>query len=312
MTGVTPELSLDGKVIVVTGAGRGIGREVALLAAAQGARVVVNDLGGAPDGTGADGGPAAQVAAEIRERGGEAVSNAGTVADAKGAAGIIEAALDSFGRLDAVVNNAGIVRDRSFDEMELSDFEIVLQVNLLGSFYVSHAAVQHFRRQQRGAYVHVTSSSALIGNYRQANYASAKMGMVGLSKSIALDMAKYNVRSNCVVPFAWSRMMGAVPADADGAADRAWWMEKLKTLTPDTVAPLIVFLASDLSEGMTGQILGVRRHEIYLFSQSRPIRTMHRGEGWTPQTLAEHVKPAFSASLYALDRSVDVFGWDPV
>jgi NAD(P)-dependent dehydrogenase (short-subunit alcohol dehydrogenase family) len=312
MTSVTPERCLEGKVVVVTGAGRGIGREVALLAAAQGGRVVVNDLGGAPDGTGADAAPAAQVVTEIRHRGGEAVSNADSVADPVGAGHIIEAALDSFGRLDAVVNNAGIVRDRSFDEMELTDFEIVLQVNLLGSFYVSHAAARHFREHERGAYVHVTSSSGLIGNYRQANYASAKMGMVGLSKSIALDMARYKVRSNCVVPFAWSRMMGAVPADAEGVADRAWWTEKLKTLTPDTVAPLVIFLASDLSEGMSGQILGVRKNEVYLFSQSRPMRSMHRGDGWTPQALAEQMKPAFTPSLYALDRSVDVFGWDPV
>jgi NAD(P)-dependent dehydrogenase (short-subunit alcohol dehydrogenase family) len=312
VTTVRSERCLEGKVVVVTGAGRGIGRDVALLAAAQGGRVVVNDLGGAPDGTGADAAPADQVVAEIRAAGGEAVSSADSVADPKGAGHIVETALDSFGRLDAVVNNAGIVRDRIFDEMEFADFETVLQVNLLGSFYVARAAAPHFRRQEQGTYVHVTSSSALIGNYRQANYAAAKMGMVGLSKSIALDMARYQVRSNCIVPFARSRMMGATPADAEGAADRAWWLERLKTLGPDTVAPLIVFLASDLSEGITGQILGVRSNEVYLFSQPRPIRTMHRGEGWTPQKLAEQMKPAFAPSLYALDRSVDVFGWDPI
>jgi NAD(P)-dependent dehydrogenase (short-subunit alcohol dehydrogenase family) len=312
MRALVPGRCLEGRVVVVTGAGRGIGRSVAHLVAAHGGRVVVNDLGGAPDGTGADATAAEQVVAEIRAVGGEAVSSADSVADSKGAGHIIATALDSFGGLDAVVNNAGVVRDRVFDEMDLDDFETVLQVNLHGSYHVSRAAAAHFRRQEHGSYVHMTSSSGLIGNHRQANYASAKMGLVGLSKSIALDMARYHVRSNCVVPFAFSRMMKAVPEDTEGAADRAWWLEKLKTLNPDTVAPLIVFLASDLSEGITGQILGVRRNEVFLFSQSRPIRTMHRGEGWTPQALAEQMAPAFAPSFYALDRSVDVFGWDPI
>jgi NAD(P)-dependent dehydrogenase (short-subunit alcohol dehydrogenase family) len=309
---MTSEGCLEGKVVVVTGAGRGIGREVALLAAAEGGRVVVNDLGGAPDGTGADATVADQVVAEVRARGGEAVSSAESVADPQGAARIVEAALDIYGRLDAVVNNAGILRDQLFHDMEPVDFETVVRVNLVGSFYVSHAAAAHFRDQGRGAYVHITSSSGLIGNLRQANYAAAKMGLVGLSKAIALDMARYHVRSNCIAPFAWSRMMGAVPADVEGAADRAWWTDRLRDLGPDTIAPLVVFLASDLSDGITGQILGVRRNEVYLFSQPRPIRTIHRGEGWTPQTLAEHMRPAFAPSLYALDRSADVFGWDPI
>jgi NAD(P)-dependent dehydrogenase (short-subunit alcohol dehydrogenase family) len=303
---------LEGKVIVVTGAGRGIGRDVALLAAAQGGRVVVNDLGGAADGTGADASLADQVVAEIRGRGGEAVSSADSVGDPQGAGRIMETALNAFGRLDAVVNNAGILRDRVFHEMEPSDFEAVVQVHLLGSFYVSRAAAPYFRRQEHGTYVHLSSNSGLIGNHAQANYAAAKMGIVGLSKSIALDMARYHVRSNCIAPVAWSRMMGTAPAAAEAAADRAWWAERLTALGPDTVAPLIVFLASDLSEGITGQILGVRKNEVYLFSQPRPIRTIHRGEGWTPQTLAEHMKPAFAPSWYPLDRSSDVFGWDPI
>jgi NAD(P)-dependent dehydrogenase (short-subunit alcohol dehydrogenase family) len=303
---------LEGQVLLVTGAGRGIGREVALLAAAQGARVVVNDLGSAVDGTGADGGLAAGVVAEIRARGGEAVSSDETVADARAAERIVATALDSFGRLDAVVNNAGILRDRWFDAMDGADFDAVVQVHLHGSFHVARAAAPHFRAREHGAYVHITSASALIGNQRQANYAAAKMGLVGLSRSIALDMAAHHVRSNCVVPFAWSRMLSATPEDGEQTADREWWTEKLRSLGPETVAPLIVFLCSGLSDGISGQILGARGNEVYLFSQPRPVRTVHRSGGWTPQQLAEQMKPAFAGSLCALERSADVFSWDPI
>lgn len=303
---------LEGQVILVTGAGRGIGREVALLAAAEGARVVVNDLGGPVDGIGVDGSVADAVVAEIRTRGGEAVSSHDSVASAHAAERIVATALDSFGRLDAVVNSAGILRDREFDTMEARDFEDVVRTNLHGTFHVSRAAAPHFRRQERGAYVHLTSSSALVGNLRQANYAAAKMGMVGLSRSIALDMSPHHVRSNCVVPFARSRMMAALPAAAAGAEDRAWWMEALQDVGPETVAPLVVFLACDLSDGISGQILGIRKNEVYLFSQPRPVRTVHRDGAWTPQSLAAHMRPALAPSFTALERSADVFGWDPI
>jgi len=300
---------LDGKVIVVTGGGRGIGREIALLAAKEGAKVVVNDLGGSAEGEGADQGPARQVVAEIAASGGTAVASGDSVADAKGADAIVKTALDAFGRIDCVVNNAGILRDRIFHRMSVADFEAVIQVHLMGSFYVSKAAALHFREQESGAFVHFTSTSGLIGNFGQANYAAAKMGIVGLSKSIALDMARFNVRSNCISPFAWSRLIGTIPT---ATAEEQARVERIKTMSADKIAPLAVFLASDLSKDVTGQIFAVRKNEVFLMSQPRPIRSAHRDGGWTPQALAETMLPAFKPSLYPLDRSADVFNWEPI
>ena len=201
--------ALAGKVVVVTGAGGGIGREVALLAAQEGAAVVVNDLGGSVSGTGQDTGPAQQVVADIQAAGGRAVANADSVTDYAGAQRIVQCALDSFGRVDGVVNNAGILRDAIFHKMAPEDFAAVVQVHLMGSFYVSRAAAEHFRAQGGGAFVHMTSTSGLVGNVGQANYAAAKLGIAGLSRSIALDMQRFGVRSNCISPFAWSRWNAA-------------------------------------------------------------------------------------------------------
>jgi len=301
---------LDGKVVVVTGAGRGIGRAIALLTARSGGKVVVNDLGGGADGEGADAGPAREVVNEIMAAGRVAVANTASVGDAAGADSIVKTALEAFGRVDAVVNNAGILRDRIFHRMSVADFESVIQVHLLGSFYVSKAAALHFREQQSGAFVHFTSTSGLIGNFGQANYAADKMGIVGLSKSIALDMARFNVRSNCVSPFAWSRLIGTIPTDTPEQKAR---VERVRTMmTASKVAPLAVFLASDLAREVSGQIFAVRKDEIFLMSQSRPIRTAHKDAGWTPQALAETMLPAFKSALYPLERSADVFDWEPL
>jgi len=300
---------LDGKVMLVTGAGRGIGRDIARLAAAEGAAVVVNDLGGSTDGEGADASAAEAVVAEIRAAGGRAVANPDSVAEPQGAERMVKAALDHFGRIDCVVNNAGILRDRIFYRMSQVDWELVIDVHLKGSFNVARAAANHFREQQSGSFVHMTSTSGLVGNFGQANYAAAKMGIVGLSKSIALDMARFNVRSNCVSPFAWSRLIGTIPTQTDEERAR---VERVKTMTAEKIAPLAVFLASDLAKGVTGQIFAVRKNEIFLMSQPRPLRSMQRNDGWTPQTLAEHMLPAMKTSLYPLERSGDVFSWDPV
>ena len=300
---------LEGKVVIVTGAGGGIGRDFALAMAERGAKVVVNDLGASVSGEGKDAGPAQKVADEIEAKGGTAVANTDSVADWEAANRIVKTAIDAFGRVDCVVNNAGILRDRFFFNMSIEEWKAVIDVHLNGSFYVARAAAPYFKSQNSGSYVNMTSTSGLIGNFGQANYAAAKLGIVGLSKSMALDMAKYHVRSNCIAPFAWSRMIGTIPAETPDQKAR---VEKLKSMETSKIAPLAVYLASDLAEGVSGQIFGVRANEIFLFSQNRPLRSVHRAGGWTPEAIAEQAIPAMRAQFYALDRSQDVFSWDPI
>ena len=303
------EKIVEGKVALVTGAGRGIGREIALLMARHGASVVVNDIGGSVDGTGADAGPATEVVEEITAHGGKAVVHAGSVAERRDAEAMVQLAIDAFGKIDIVVNNAGILRDTIFHKMSEPDWDSVIAVHLKGAFNVSRSAATHFREQQSGAYVHFTSTSGLIGNFGQANYMAAKLGIVGLSKGIALDMHRFNVRSNCISPFAWSRMIGTIPSDTPEQQAR---LAKIKEMTPAQQAPLAVFLGSDAAASVTGQIFGVRKNEIFLFGQHRPIRSAHRSEGWTPETIAAHMLPALEPSFFPLSRTTDIFSWDPI
>ena len=300
---------LEGKTVVVTGAGGGIGRDIALAMAREGARVVVNDIGASVAGEGSDAGPAQAVVNEIRAAGGEAVANTDSVSEAQAAQRIITTAMDSFGRIDCVVNNAGILRDRFFHKMGDDEWDAVIKVHLYGAYYVSRAAAPHFKAQASGNYIHMTSTSGLIGNFGQANYSAAKLGVAALSKSIALDMLKFNVRSNCIAPFAWSRMIGAIPTDTPEEQAR---VDRIKQMTPAKIAPLAVCLASEESREANGQIFAVRNNEIFLISQPRPVRSVHRSEGWTPATVASHALPALKASFFDLDRSGDVFSWDPV
>jgi NAD(P)-dependent dehydrogenase (short-subunit alcohol dehydrogenase family) len=300
---------VEGKVVVVTGGGRGIGEGIAELMAQSGAKVVVNDIGTSLGGEGTDASVAQAVVDKIRAAGGTAVADQSNIAETAGASALVDYAVKAFGRIDAVVNNAGIVRDRFFHTMSKEEWDAVIAVNLTGAFLVSRAAAAYFRKQESGAFVHLTSTAGLIGSSAQANYAATKMGIVGLSKTIALDMKRFNVRSNCVSPFAFSRMVAAISEDTPNYEAR---VGKMKVATPDKIAPLVVYLASDGAADVTGQIFGVRRNEIYLFSQPRPIRSVHRAEGWTPEDVASHAIPALRPSFYPLDMTADVITWDPI
>ncbi|AOG02056.1 short chain dehydrogenase family protein [Blastomonas sp. RAC04] len=301
---------LEGKVVAVTGGGRGVGREIALLCAAHGAAVVVNDPGVSGGGEGGDAAPAQQTVDDIIAAGGRAYANLASVADPAGATTIIEDAVRQFGRIDAVVNNAGILRDTIWHKMSHEDWRAVIDVHLNGSFNVSKAATPYFRDQQSGSFIHFTSTSGLVGNIGQANYSAAKLGIVGLSQSIALDMARAGVRSNCIAPFAWSRMIASIPAETPEQKAR---VEKFKSMSADKIAPLVVYLASDASAQVTNQIFSVRKNEIVLFSKPRPVRSMTKAEGWTPETIADELIPAFQPSFARADEvSAHVFPYDPI
>src|SRR5947209_13386553 len=223
-----------GKVAIVTGAGRGIGRAIALAMAREGARVVVCDIGANLQGAGTDAGPAQGVVEEIKKTGGEAIASTLSIAEPKNADEIVKAALDAFGRVDILVNNAGILRDVIFHKMSWSDWSDVLAVHLNGSFNMSRACAAHFREQSSGAFVHMTSTSALVGNYGLPNYMAAKYGIVGLSRATALDMARFNVRSNCIAPFAWTRMIDSIPAQSEAEKRRVALFQEM---TPEKIAP---------------------------------------------------------------------------
>jgi NAD(P)-dependent dehydrogenase (short-subunit alcohol dehydrogenase family) len=297
-----PSLGIDGKVVIVTGAGRGIGRDIALLFGRHGAKVVVNDLGTSLTGEGSEAGPAEETAAAIRAEGGVAIANTDSVGDWDGAERMVAQAIAAFGRLDAVINNAGIIREAAFDTMPLGDWEATLKVHLYGSFHMARAAAPAFRDQGSGAYVHMTSSTALIGRRDLAAYMAAKLGVVGLSRAIAIDMAKYGVRSNCVAPAASTRMSPPRTTPEKDSTYKA-------LVRTEQVAPLAVFLASDAGTSITGQIIGVRRNELYLYSQPRPVRTLHRGDGWTLELLADQLIPAWGSSFVPLEETQDVFAW---
>jgi NAD(P)-dependent dehydrogenase (short-subunit alcohol dehydrogenase family) len=300
---------MEGKVAVVTGAGGGIGREIAIMMAKAGAKVIVADIGASLSGEGGSATPAQQTKALIEQSGGVAEICTESVAAWGSAQKIVQSAMDHFGRIDAVVNNAGILRDVIFHKMTEDDWLSVIAVHLNGSFFVSRAAAEHYRKQESGTFVHISSTSGLIGNFGQANYSAAKLGITALSKSIALDMARYNVRSNCIAPFAWSRMTSSIPASTPEQQAR---VAKIQQMTPDKNAPAAVWLSSDASSYVTGQVFGTRMNELILFSSPRPIAIVQKAEGWTPESIASHAGPALKTAFMPLDRSGEVFDWDPV
>ncbi len=302
---------LEGKVILATGAGRGIGKECALLAAREGARIVVNDLGGGVSG-GDEGSanPAQEVVAEIKAAGGEAVVNSDSVSEMSGARAMIEQAMDSFGGLHGIISPAGILRDGMFHKMADEDWHAVINVHLNGSYNVTRAAVNHFREQEGGSFVLFTSTSGLIGNVGQANYSAAKMGIVGLSRIIAMEGVRKNVRSNVIAPFAWTRMIATIPVKDDESAKR---VERMKNLMrADQVAQLAVALCADDAADTSGQIFAVRGNEIFLFNQPRPIRALGKIEGWEPTTILNHALPALEPSYESVGNTGSVFSWEPI
>src|SRR5437762_3827017 len=300
---------LKDRVAVVTGAARGIGREIALLMAQLGARVVVNDYGGSEAGQGTTQAPANDVVEEIRKAGGQAVANYDSVATVAGGERIVQTAIDGFGRLDIVVNNAGILRDRMIFNMTEEEWDAVIDTHLKGTFAVTRAAAPRMKEQRSGRFVNMTSTSGLVGNIGQANYAAAKLGIVGLTKVVALDMARYNVTANCISPFAWTRMVGTIPTETEAQKAR---VEKIKKLSPAHIAPVAAFLATEQAKDVTGQIFGVRGKEIMLFGHHRPLMRIHNDEGWTVETLAEIFPGTLQHHLVPNETSGQYFNYDPL
>jgi NAD(P)-dependent dehydrogenase (short-subunit alcohol dehydrogenase family) len=301
---------LEGKVIMVTGGGRGIGRECAILAAQHGAAVLVNDLGGSMGGeAGGSDAPAEQVAAEIRASGGIAAANTDSVAEIAGVRRMFEQARDELGGLHGVINPAGILRDVIFHKMSEADWDDVIAVHLRGSFNVVRTTIEHFREQREGNYVLFGSTSGLIGSPGQANYAAAKMGIAGLSRIIAIEGQSRNIRSNVLAPFAWTRMLDSVKPQDEAQAAR---LERMKnTMRSDQVAQFAVALCAPGAD-ITGQIFAARGDEVLLFSQPRPIRSISRIGGWDLQSLLEFGLPSLKPSLVDLGVASTVFPYDPI
>jgi NAD(P)-dependent dehydrogenase (short-subunit alcohol dehydrogenase family) len=300
---------LEGKVVLVNGAGRGIGQQIAVTCAEEGAKVVVNDLGGTVSGEGKDLTPAMETVRMIQAAGGEAVANGGSIADWDDAQAMVKQAVDSFGRIDGVVNVAGILRDVIFHKMTEAEWDAVINVHLTGYFYVARAAADYFRQQESGAMVHFTSNSGLVGNVGQVNYGAAKMGVVGLSRSIALDMSRFGVRSNIISPSAFTRMIETIPIKGPEGEKRR---KRQEAMTPAKIAAPVAYLLSDAAKDVSGQIFYVRSNEIMLMSQHRPVRIIHRGEGWTPELIHEHAMPALRPHFTPSAPSAAYFNWDPV
>jgi len=276
---------LDGKVVAITGAGAGIGREHALLAAKEGAKVIVNDLGGSRDGSGKDSKVADQVVEEIKGMGGEALAHYEDISETEGANKLIQMGLDKWGQFDALINNAGILRDKMSFNMTDDEWDLVIKVHLRGHFMCARAACQHFRKAGKegklpngGAIVNTSSTSGLLGNAGQANYGAAKLGVVGMTLTMAIEYAKYNVRINAYAPMALTRMTEDLPIAG-----------MMKELTPDKISPGVIFLCSDAAAGINGQVFGMFGKYVQLWRLPRPVQAWEApGDKWDPSELAKH------------------------
>ena len=301
---------LEGKVALITGAGRGIGRGMALLMASKGAKVIVNDIGTSPDGEGTDATPAEEVVAEIEAAGGEAVANGDTVTEFEGATNMVKQALDTFGGLHIIVNNAGILRDRMLHKMSPEDWLGVLAVHLTGHFNVTRAAINHFREQEWGRIINFTSTSGIVGNLGQTNYGSAKLGIFAFTRILALETSRFeNITANAISPFAYTRMIATIPVKDEASKAR---VEKIKKMKAEDIAPVVTWLCSEEAKEVSGQIFGVRAGEIMIFSQPRPTRSIHRNGGWTPEEVGGIAMPALRPFFEEPQVSADIFPYDPM
>jgi NAD(P)-dependent dehydrogenase (short-subunit alcohol dehydrogenase family) len=289
--------ALDDRVAIVTGSGRGIGRSVALLLAAQGASVVVNDLGAALDGSGTDTGPAGQVVAEITGKGGQAVANGADISDHGAAEDLVKTAISEFGRLDILVNVAGILRDRMIFNMTAEEWDAVIRVHLRGTFNTAKFAAAHWRgirdEAANNRIINFTSVSGLHGAPGQPNYAAAKMGIVGLTYSLANSLGRYGATANAISPGAATRMTDSVPDErrrmpASTATDER---------SPDNVAPVVAYLASERSRFITGQVIHSAGYEVSLYNKPTPLIRLIGTEPWGEEQLAAQIERSFPAAL---------------
>jgi len=271
---------LDGKVAIVTGSGGGIGRAHAMLLAKEGAKVLINDLGGTRDGAGNDASAANQVAEEIKKAGGQAAPNYSSVATAEGAAAIVKAAVDAFGKVDVLVNNAGILRDKSFLKMDEAMFDSVIAVHLKGTYLCSQAfAKQVVTQGGGGRIVNTTSVSGMLGNFGQANYSAAKAGIYGLTRTTSIELQKHRITVNAIAPIAKTRLTDDLPMFQTGK----------ESLTPDHVAPAALFLGSDLCADRTGHVLAVAGARMYVYKvveSTGKFKDEHAA--WTASEIAEN------------------------
>lgn len=285
---------LKGKVAIVTGAGRGIGRGHALALASEGAKVVVNDLGGGTDGTGAATSPADEVVDEIKKMGGEAIANYDSVATKEGGENVVKAATDNFGKLDILVNNAGILRDRMLHNMTEEEWDGVIKVHLYGHFHTIRAASPLFRQQRSGCIINTSSAAGLGGTYGQANYGAAKEGIVGLTRKVAQDLGRYGVRCNTIRPNAGTRMT------LSDDMRRTWpkeAVERLEKANPEDIAPLVVWLASDDATNINGRTFFVETGRVALYSEPVFEKSILKDSGWTIDELFNFMPTSLAADL---------------
>ena len=300
---------LDGKVAIVTGSGRGIGKCMAEMMASKGAKVIVNDPGVAQTGEGGDKGPAEEVVDVIKQAGGEATPNFDSVSEFEGATNMVNTALTTYGRLDIIVNNAGILRDRMLHKMDPADWQAVQDVHLGGHFNMCRAAINVFREQESGRIVNFTSTSGVIGNVGQTNYGAAKLGIIALTRILAMESRSKNITVNAIAPFAWTRMTASIPVTDAASEER---IANIKKMKPEFIAALATYLCSDEAKDVTGQCFGVRAGEIILFGFMQPVRAVHHSGGWTPEEVGKSAMPALSSHFTAPQVTTDLFPYEPM